>query len=223
MDNGRIAPDVTAGQAVYNRWTLAAYDVGVLGLTCKLVWKCPSSLMLDAYVRLVGERHLEIGPGTGYFLDHAQLPESTQLTLLDLNPTVLDTSRSRLARLQPRVVRADALQALPVEHESYDSVGLNFVLHCLPGEWESKGAALGHAASSLRPGGRLFGSTILSQGVPTTRRARKLMAFYNSRKIFSNSADDLAGLEQQLDVHFDAHRVVVHGCVALFEATKKTG
>ncbi len=214
---------VMAGQAVYNRWTLAAYDVAVLRLTCNLVWRCPSAVMLDAYLRFVGRRHLEIGPGTGYFLDHAALPRSTELTLLDLNPTVLHASRARLAHLRPRVVRADALQPLPVEPQGFDSVALNFVLHCLPGEWEDKGAALGHAASSLRPGGRVFGSTILARGVPVTRSAEALMRFYNSRNIFSNSTDDVAGLRRQLDAHFDAHRITIRGCVALFEATKKIG
>ena len=211
--------DVVAGQAIYNRITLATYDVAVLSLSCRLVWRCPKAEMLANYNRNVGRRHLEVGVGTAFFLDKCRFPDPRpRVTLVDLNPTVLRVAAGRISRYQPRAIRANALEPLPVPAGTYDSVAMNFLLHCLPGSWQVKGAALTGAATALCPGGRLFGSTILAEGVRTTPPARALMRLYNSRGIFHNADDDLTGLREQLASHFAHHRLTVRGCVALFEA-----
>ncbi len=212
--------EVLAGQAIYNRFVLATYDMLVLGLSCRLAWRCPKAEMLSQYDRNVGQRHLEIGVGTGYFLDRYQLREPRpQLTLLDLNPTVLRVSTARLSRYGPTSVQASALEPLPVPAGHFDSVGMNFLLHCLPGDWPAKGSAFAHAASALRPGGRAFGSTILGRGVAANPMARMLMRTYNRKGIFHNREDDVVGLKQQLATHFAKHRLTVRGMVALFEAS----
>jgi SAM-dependent methyltransferase len=214
-----LPADVMAGQAIYNRVTLAAYDVGVLGLSCRLVWRCSKVEMLASYNRNLGARHLDLGVGTAYFLDRCRFPDPRpRVTLVDLNPTVPRVAAARISRYQPQLIRANVLEPLPVSAGMYDSVGMNFLLHCLPGDWAAKAAVLTNAATALRPGGRLFGSTILAHGVPTTAPARALMRLYNSRGIFHNTNDDLAGLREQLAGHFADHRLAVRGCVALFEA-----
>jgi SAM-dependent methyltransferase len=214
-----LPADVVAGQAIYNRVTLAAYDVGVLGLSCRLLWRCPKIEMLAGYNRNIGIHHLELGVGTAYFLDRCQFPDAhPQVTLVDLNPTVRKVAARRISRYQPQVIHANVLEPLPVPASSYDSVGMNFLLHCLPGDWPAKAAVFANAAAALRPGGRAFGSTILADGVKTTTAARALMRLYNSRGIFHNARDDLAGLSEQLADHFADHRLTVHGSVALFEA-----
>jgi SAM-dependent methyltransferase len=212
--------EVLAGQAIYNRGILAVYDVGVLGLSCRLVWGCPKSPMLARYDRNVGARHLELGAGTGYFLDRCRFPiDSPELTLVDLNETVLGVASARVARYRPRVVRADVLQPLPLPAGAYDSVAMNLLMHCLPGGWDAKGTVFDSAARVLRPGGRVFGSTILARGVRPSLAARALMRFYQRRGIFHNTEDDLAGLRAQLVGRFADLRLAVRGCVALFEAT----
>lgn len=222
------AEEVIAGQAVYNRGVLAGYDLLILGISCRLVWQCAKRHMLANYHRNAGARHLELGTGTAYFLDRCHFPgRRPELTLVDLNPTVLRVSAARVARYQPAVVRADVLQPLPFDDETlqaghYDSVGANFLLHCLPGSWAEKGAVFDNAATALRPGGRLFGSTILSSGVAVGAVARRLMTVYNARGIFHNIDDDLAGLCWQLDKRFTDIQIGVRGCVALFAATKPT-
>jgi ubiquinone/menaquinone biosynthesis C-methylase UbiE len=107
-----LSEDVVAGQAIYNRITLAAYDVGVLSLSCRLVWRCPKAEMLASYNRNVGRRHLEVGVGTAFFLDKCRFPDPRpRVTLVDLNPTVLRVAAGRISRYQPRVIRANALPA----------------------------------------------------------------------------------------------------------------
>ncbi|GAB3970532.1 class I SAM-dependent methyltransferase [Plantactinospora veratri] len=218
--------EVIAGQAVYNRLVLAGYDVFILGFSCRLVWRCAKRHMLENYQRNIGARHVEFGAGTAYFLDRCRFPTGTpELTLVDLNPTVLRVSAARVARYHPAVVQADVLQPLPFDDGQlrsghHDSVGANFLLHCLPGSWSEKATVLDNAAAALSPGGRIFGSTILASGVPVSAAARRLMKLYNARGIFHNTDDDLAGLRWQLDQRFTDIQLTVRGCVALFEATK---
>ncbi|MEU5030531.1 class I SAM-dependent methyltransferase [Streptomyces milbemycinicus] len=87
---------------------------------------------------VLGARHLEIGAGTGYFPDKARFPVARpEITLLDLNPKTLEYADRRLARLHPRTIQANALDQLSswrwVAADSFDSVALNLLLHCIPG------------------------------------------------------------------------------------------
>src|SRR5207248_475176 len=110
----------------------------------------------------VGQRHLDVGPGTGYLLEHARLRGDTQITLLDPNRDVLAHATRRLARLHPKSLQADVLKSLPMqENQRFDSAALNYVLHCLPGPPERKAAAVRNVAAVLKPGGVLFGATVL--------------------------------------------------------------
>ena len=211
--------DVIAGQAVYNRATLP--------FTTSECWAChvgccgavPRPRCSTLYDRNIGVSHLELGVGTGYFLDMCHFPDARpRITLVDLNPTPLAVSARRISRFGPEVIVANVLDPLPVPAGSYDSVAANFLLHCLPGDWRDKGKVFANAATALRPGGCLFGSTILAHGVSTTAPARSVMRLYNARGIFHNARDDLAGLDQELADHFADHRVTVRGTVALFEA-----
>ncbi len=107
--------EVKAGQAVYTKFTLALYDFFVLGLSNHWIWKCPTPHLLKYDNRHVSGNHLGIGVGTGYFLDHCQFPTKTpRLGLLDLNPTCLEMALKRLARFQPTIFRANALEPIHI-------------------------------------------------------------------------------------------------------------
>jgi ubiquinone/menaquinone biosynthesis C-methylase UbiE len=62
---------------------------------------------VDRYRRLVGRRYLEVGPGSGYFLDAAGVDGGTDVTLLDPNPNVLAKTSRRLRHLAPATVEAE--------------------------------------------------------------------------------------------------------------------
>lgn len=176
--------------------------------------------MLERYERHVGRRHLDLGVGTGWYLDRCGWPvERPDITLLDLNENSLSLAARRLARYAPRTVRTNVLDPLPLGDARFDSAAANYLLHCLPGRIDSKAAKLAaNVRPYLEPGGVLFGSTILGRGATHTRIGRRLMKVYNAKGIFSNAEDDERGLERGLAAAFANVRIEVVGAVALFAA-----
>ncbi|MGH7252278.1 MAG: class I SAM-dependent methyltransferase [Nitrospiraceae bacterium] len=208
---------VEAGQAVYGKGLLAVYDLGVLGFSNQFVWKCPSRRMLALYNQHVSANHLDVGVGTGYFLDHCRFPSETpRLALLDLNPNCLDATSRRVARYKPEVYRANVLEPIEDNIPRFESVGMNYLLHCLPGTIRSKAVVFKHLKALLTPRGILFGSTLLMGGVERNWLARRLMARYNAYRVFTNTHDDLEGLRWALSQHLSDISVEVVGCAALF-------
>lgn len=214
------AEEVEAGQRVYTPLMLRAYDLFVLGFSNRFVWRCPSPKLLARYDSHVGACHLDVGVGTGWFLDHCRWPvERPQITLLDLNENSLSAASARIRRYAPTMVQANVLDPIDLGDSRFDSIGANFLLHCLPGDLEWKAATV---ASNLRPylasGGVLFGSTILGRGIAHNLLGRRLMRLYNRKGIFSNAEDDQRGLEQGLGSELTDVEIDVVGAVALFAA-----
>jgi hypothetical protein len=212
--------DVERGQRIYTPLVLRAYDLFVLRFSNRFVWRCRSATMLERYDRHVGRRHLDLGVGTGWYLDRCTWPvEQPAITLLDLNANSLSLAERRLARYAPQTVRANVLDPPPLGDARFESAAANYLLHCLPGQIESKAATLaGNVRPYLEPGGVLFGSTILGRGVAHTRIGRRLMRVYNRKGIFSNAEDDERGLERGLASELDGVEIEVVGAVALFAA-----
>jgi SAM-dependent methyltransferase len=203
---------------VYTRRVLRAYDTVVVKLSNSLVWRCPAATILAQYDHHGGTSHLDVGPGTGYYLDHTRAPIK-QLTLLDPNPEVLRYAGDRLHRYRPALHAADARGPVDLPRASFDSVGLSYVLHCLPGDVASKAVVLDHLIPLVAPGGVLFGSTILVRDVRHTAIGRTLLRAYNRKGIFGNLQDDRAGLERALADRFERYELRVVGTVGLFVAT----
>jgi SAM-dependent methyltransferase len=217
-DTFHLDPDDPAyvGQAVYTPGTLRAYDTLVVRLSNSLVWRCPAKAIVACYDRHLGPSHLDVGPGTGYYLDRCRMPGGGHLALLDANPGVLRFAAERLRRYHPTLHAADVLKPIPLPPGRFDSIGLSYVLHCLPGGMAAKAVVLDHLIPLLAPGGTLFGTTILDTGVRHSRLGRALVGLYNRKGIFANAGDDLADLERALAGRFDGHELEVKGAVALF-------
>src|SRR5262245_22523218 len=99
MENQTAKGSAEAGAAIYNKPLLAIYDLGVIGLSNTLAWRCPSHLILDFYNQHISANHLDVGVGTGYFLDKCRFPSSSpRIALLDLNPNSLEATAKRLRR-----------------------------------------------------------------------------------------------------------------------------
>lgn len=206
-----------AGQAVYSATVLKLYDWWVLGISNRWIWQCPTPHLLKHFNDHVTSNHLDVGVGTGYFLDHAQFPSATpRLALLDLNPTCLQVTAKRVARYTPTLYHANVLEPLNLDAPRFDSISITYLLHCLPGAIQGKGVVFEHLLPLLNTGGIIFGATLLGNGVERNWAARQLMEFYNAKKIFSNVDDDLKSLQEVLHQYFAAPSIEVKGCAALF-------
>src|SRR5215218_6920046 len=93
-----------SGQQHYTPAFLKIYDVLVLRIYGPLVWRCPTGRLTDQYTRHVGRRHMDVGPGTGYFLQHAKVSSDTTVLLVDPNRAVLAHASRRLSHLNPSVL-----------------------------------------------------------------------------------------------------------------------
>ncbi|MDE5106862.1 MAG: class I SAM-dependent methyltransferase [Trichodesmium sp. St17_bin3_1_1] len=206
-----------ASQAIYTKQTLALYDLTVLAISSRLAWKCPTKRLLKHYNQMVTANHLDVGVGTGYFLDRCKFPSQTpRVALMDLNSNTLEFTSRRIARYNPKTYCRNILDPINLNVEKFDSVGINYVLHCVPGNLKTKSVALDYLKALMNPNAVLFGSTILQGGVSINWLAKRLMASYNKKGIFSNQHDNLEDLKSALNQRFKDISVEVIGCVALF-------
>jgi len=209
---------VTAGAAAYTPLLLKLYDAAVVYASNSLLWRCSRHVLLANYQANLGKRHLDIGPGTGWYIDHANTTLES-LTLLDLNPNSLNAASSTLARYAPVRVTGNILDPLPSSLRDLDSVGANFLFHCVPGDWVVKGTAFGEIARVLAPRGTFFGASILGSGAQASIGARGAMRLYQRLGTFHNAADTVDGLRAALSRHFKDVDIHVVGCAAVFHAT----
>ena len=108
--------EIEAGQAVYSPFVLHVYDWVVLGLSNSLLWRCPTTVLRALYDRNITARHLDVGVGTGYFLDKAKWPVANPaITLLDLNPNPLRAAAKRIARFSPETIRGKYSRAVAAD------------------------------------------------------------------------------------------------------------
>ena len=206
------------GQADYSRPLLNAYDRIVLGPVARYVWRCPSGRLLEGYRRHIREPHLDVGPGTGYFIDRSGLLEGSRVTILDPNPTVLEHATRHLQRLEVTPIQADVLKPLPVRGP-FQSAALNLVIHCLPGPATRKALAVTDVAAVLAPDGILFGASVLGGSGPHTWLSRRVLHAFNRRGAFDNLDDSEAMLHDLLDAAFEQVDMEIVGSIAIFAAT----
>ena len=214
-----MSEEVRAGQAVFTPLTLMYYDYWVHGFGNHVLWRCPTREILAHYDRNISGNHLDVGVGTGYFLDRCRFPtDSPRIYLMDLNPNPLEVAARRIQRYRPKSLRRNVLAPISFDGEPFESIGLSYLFHCLPGTIPTKAVVFDHLRPLLRPGGVMFGATILSGGVERWPLARLRMEMLNAKHTFSNSGDTLADLRRALEERFHSVSLRAVGCVALFSA-----
>jgi hypothetical protein len=210
---------VAKAHAVYTPFTLSIYDVLVHGLSNRFAWRCPTRRLIALYRDNLSSHHLEAGVGTGFLLDRAGTARLSRLVLLDANRNCLDRAGRRLARFKPELHQVNLLAPLTPDLAPVNSVGLTYVLHCLPGRMSEKLKAIDHLRPLMSKGATLFGATILGRGIAPNRAASALLDLYNAKGVFNNREDDMAALSDGLRQRFDEVAIAEEGCVALFRAT----
>ncbi|TLD11795.1 hypothetical protein PspLS_11648 [Pyricularia sp. CBS 133598] len=180
-------------------------------------------------------RILDIGVGTGYFPSRASLPKWTEYVLVDLNDTCMQVTLPVIQRAHPEVgknvkcvvgdflAQGDEPKSLfategDLPKGGFDAISLMFLLHCLPGPPLRKAEALGRMGRLLRPGGVVFGATILGKGVSHNPLGHLVLWLNNYFGAFDNYEDDAISFLVPLQKMFEDVRYEVVGCMLLFEA-----
>ncbi|NSC25497.1 class I SAM-dependent methyltransferase [Streptomyces albus subsp. chlorinus] len=207
----------------YSASFLSGYDLLVHKVTCPLFWRCSTRHLIRLYRRHTGDRHLDVGPGTGSLLRRSGLRSTTAVHLLDRDEAPLRTAREALPDHHVQTYQQDVFERWALDEASVDSVAMSLVFHTLPGQGiGAKAHAVEEAARVLGPDGRFFGATLVrhGRGVKVPARARWLMDAYNRRGIFANAHDDADDLEAALRASFRSVHLWSRGCAALWVAFK---
>lgn len=215
-------PEIPSPDSIkaYTPAGLHVYDALVVNGFGKRVWGCDPDRLVDHYREHVTPNHADIGVGTGYCLDRCGFGAvSPRLALVDLQPNCLRYAARRLARYRPRCYLRDVLRALEgIEAPAFDSIAVGGVLHCLSGNLGAKGEVFDNLAPLAAAGTRVFGYTLVSDGVCDRMRRRMLHAVLNRARVVDNARDYAADLVIALSARFVDCRVDLVGCMALFSA-----
>lgn len=123
------------------------------------------------------------------------LSGTPRIVLADLNANALHKAARRIRRYRPTSYQLNVLAPFTLPEQAFDSISMNYLLHCLPGTISEKAIAFDHLLPLLNPGGVVFGSTILRVGVELGSLARAFLDFYNRTGVINNAGDTLADLE----------------------------
>ncbi|RXJ72396.1 methyltransferase type 12 [Veronia nyctiphanis] len=207
---------------VYTPNILQIYDFWVLGLTNLYLWKCPTRVIKEKFEISLSDNHLDVGVGSGYYLDECLTETTNRIGLLDANKTCLSATSRRISRFQPEVYQADVRRPLELDCDGFDSISVNSLLHGLPGTMKDKSQIIGNIVNFLNSGGKLFGSTVLAdQNDELGFVGKLLMKTYNRLGIYANKNDTLDALKDMLSEHLDHIEIDIVGCVAVFSGVKK--
>ncbi len=219
-NNVTSANEIQASAAIYNKTVLKIYDLWVHGFSNHYLWRCPTTHLIALYQRYTSNNHLEVGVGTGFFLERVQFTQlKPRIVLMDLNPNTLEIVSKKMQRFQPAGVINDILAGKQPNLPLFSSIAFNYVWHCLPAEAD-KEQAFANLATFLQTDGVLFGSTLLAKDIEQNIAAQSLMKLYQHKGIFGNQYDDLNRLETALQQHFSRYQIQQIGSAALFVAWK---
>jgi SAM-dependent methyltransferase len=206
------------GQADYGPLLLRLYDPIVIRVLSRAFWRFPPDRLPALYRANIRDRHLDVGPGTGYLLDHSGIPDGRHITIVDPNPNVLRHATKRLSRLDVTAIEADVLKPLPVEGP-FDSAALCLVLHCLPGPMTRKATAVANIAAVLAPDGVFFGASVLGRSGDHPWLGRRALAAFNRRGAFDNLDDSADGIREILSASFETVQFETFPSIVVFTAS----
>ncbi|MDE1461901.1 class I SAM-dependent methyltransferase [Spartinivicinus poritis] len=208
---------VKKSQKYFNRLSLFFYDWILYGIISKYAWGCSTKRLDDHYANYISNNHLEVGVGTGYLLNRVRFHSGkVRLGLMDLSQSCLQKTAKKVARYQPEIYQQNLLEPITDSIEPFDSISINYVMHCVPGSFKEKGIVFKHLKSLLSEGGVLFGTTVLFQNVPKGLFAKLVLAIMNQLGVFNNKHDSLEELRDCLSSSFSHVELQVEGCTAIF-------
>jgi 2-polyprenyl-3-methyl-5-hydroxy-6-metoxy-1,4-benzoquinol methylase len=208
---------IERSQRFFNRASLFVYDLVLYGVISRYAWGCSIERLDHHYRKYLGLNHLDVGVGTGFLLNRA-LSDAAQprLGLMDLSRECLEKTKRKVARFAPETYLQNLLQPIQYEIDKFDSIGINYVMHCVPGSFKEKGVAFAHLQPLLSENGVLFGTTVLSEDVHKNVLARPFMWLMNTLGVFNNRSDNARDLKECLATHFRLIEFEIVGVTAFF-------
>ena len=179
---------------------LQYYDRYVNEINCKYIWKCPSNIIFNNYRNNCSKYHVEIGPGTGYYLKNIGLSSKIkELTLIDINNQILNYSKNNLKSEYSNinVLNYNIFNEKIPEKINFNSVGINYVLHCIPGSLQKKVDTL--IKNLGNNDYKLFASSIICDPLHMNILAEYELIMLNSLGIFNNNNDTYEELQEYLE------------------------
>ena len=194
--------------------TLQYYDVAVNEINCKFAWNCSKKNIENMYKKNIRKNHLEIGPGTGYFIKNYQFDN---LTLVDVNNEILQYNVKQ--QHTTKFVRKNLfLKDETIDLLDYSSVGVNCVLHCVPGKLQEKMENLIHSFHDKDI--LIFGGTVVND--PSTDFLTNIqLKLLNKYGIFYNKEDYTENLIHFLEKKNYDYNIQKIGQMLLFEIRLK--
>jgi hypothetical protein len=212
-----LAHKTARSQQYFSPMSLAVYDFVLYRFISKYLWGCSGESLIARYHQLVSQKHLEVGVGTSYLLDQ-QNPAKIDLTLMDLSEACLVKSNKRLARYSPKLIRWNILDAMTGINARFDSISLNYVMHCVAGDFSTKAVAFKNLKALLNDSGILFGVTVLNTK-KSNIVARSFMWLLNRVGVFNNENDQVDALEAGLKKYFKYVDLIQSNAAVSFLAT----
>jgi SAM-dependent methyltransferase len=217
IDSTTAAPE--KGRAIYTPLFLLIYDFWVLGIVNTFAWGCSTTrYLLPQFRANVRKNHLDIGVGTGYYLDRGQIPHTTRLTLVDTEQVALDTAQRRSRRSDANLVIADILQPFSLK-EKFDSVSMYYLFHCIPSTMREKCSVFSHIKYNMTADGVIHGANVLGKGVAQDNwLGKRIRRFCLNHGVFHNREDNAYEFEDALRRNFKTVETWVVGTVFVWRA-----
>ena len=171
------------------------YDYFVNNINCKYIWKCDQRYIKKLYAHNITNKHVEIGPGTGYFIKKYQF---RNLHLIDINQDILNNSKKNLTNncQNIKIHNKNIFEINNKINEDISSVGLSYVLHCIPNNLD---ISLDNLVENISTNNQItiFGSIV----IPNKKDIVAMTEIYtlNTVGIFNNINHNKQQLEYIID------------------------
>ena len=197
------------------------YDAVIVNFISKYVWDCDPAVHVERYRKFINNKsdhphtHLDIGPGSGYYLSESQKTINTifdlDLHLIDINEETLSSTKQKFPNSKT-TIHDVFMKPFPYGC-TFNTIALNHVLHCVPGDQEEIiDQMLCNLKSNMDEDTVLFGSTVAGL-VPTERHSMSAIALITILQelgIFHNQIDE-DGMRDVLAKHFKKVNIACYG------------
>lgn len=196
------------------------YDFFVNKINCKYVWQCNEKNIYQLYTNNIQKHHIEIGPGTGYYLKPF-IQNLKTLQLIDINNNILRYANMRLSHpnLKKKITNLNLFKknnTLQVNNK-ITSIGVNCVLHCVPGPIETNIDNLINNIQKQSKNSKIiiFGSSVINDSEKNILQDFEL-GLLNYFRIFDNKQDNKERLITYFEKKQLKYKINKIGSIILF-------